>query len=792
MNKLFTLVLMVLGGLNMQAQESLNMELLSNLPYSEDLSDVWGYVAPNGDEYAIVGTRNTASIVDLRDPSNPIEVASFPGNPSTWRDMKQFGEFAYVTNDTGADGLLVINMSGAPGNITGEFWQPEIEINGSTGTLGTCHNIFIDDLGYGYLSGCNLNSGGVLIIDLFTTPGEPQFVSGADPRNSHDVMVQDNLMYSSDIFDGFFSVVDVSDRADPITLATQSTTMNFTHNAWVSADNNYLFTTDERANAYVDSYDISDLTDIRRLDSFRPGTSIGSGSIPHNTHFLNGYLVTSWYTDGVRIIDGNRPQNMVEVAFFDTFQQNGGGFQGAWGATPFLPSGRVLVSDINSGLYVFDTDYVRAAYLEGNVTDASTGMPLDEVEVVIDSPQINSKETNPLGDYKTGLAEPGQVMVTFSKFGFRSQTVPATIERGEVTILDVALVPSETYNITGTVRSLVGNNPIENAKVLFQNEQAEIEVATDADGVFVINSLIEGEYDVFAGAWLYENIEFNNGLSLNQNENLDILLDEALMDDFIVDLGWTVEDQAQTGAWVRVVPTGTTAGGEFSNPNVDVPGDVGNKAYVTGNSDGGVGDADIDGGIVRLNSPVMDLTTFISPSISYSLWFVNTGGQGTPNDSVAVQIMNGIDTVDVELLLSNESNGVWRATNTFLPEDFVEITNTMQFSVVAGDNDPGHLVEAGLDQFLVLETAPNSTRDLISEQVFQSNPNPFSESTTLNFDQVTSGQIVVRNVIGQLVETIDLESVSTLELGSQYEAGVYLISLSANGEQFQAVKVIKQ
>jgi len=791
MNKLFTLVLMVLGGLNLQAQESLNMELLSNLQYNEGVTDIWGYPAPNGDEYAIVGTINTTSIVDLRDSSNPIEVASIPGASSGWRDMKHFGEFVYVVADQGSDGLLIIDMSGAPSNITWEFWQPELEINGAVGTLQRCHNIFIDEDGYGYLAGCRLNDGGPLIIDLFSTPGSPQFVGASDPRYSHDVMVQDDIMYSSDIDDDFFSVIDVSDKTDPLTLATQNTSMFFTHNAWVSTDGNYLFTTDEMPGSYVDSYDISDLSDIRRLDSFRPSVSVGS--TPHNTHYFNGYLVTSWYTDGVRIIDGTRPDNLVEVGFYDTFLPENVGTFGNWGVTPYLPSGRVIASDRASGLFVFDVEYLRAAYLEGNVTDASTGLPLENVEVTIENNQLRSIDgTNLLGDYKAGLGEPGDVMVTFSKIGFRSQTLPATLERGEVTILDVALVPSESYNITGTVRSFVGNNPIENAKVLFQNEQAEIEVATDADGVFVINSLIEGEYDVFAGAWLYENIEFNSGLSLNQNENLDILLDEALMDDFIVDLGWTVEDQAQTGAWVRVVPTGTTTGSEFSNPNVDVPGDVGNKAYVTGNSDGGVGDADIDGGIVRLNSPVMDLTTFISPSISYNLWFVNTGGQGAPNDSVVVQIMNGIDTVDIELLLSGESNGVWRATNTFLPEDFVEITNTMQFSVVAGDNDPGHLVEAGLDQFLVLETAPNSTRDLISEQVFQSNPNPFSGSTTLIFDQVTSGQIVVRNVIGQLVETIDLESVSTLELGSQYEAGVYLISLSANGEQFQAVKVIKQ
>ena len=268
MRRYFTLFIAFLSLLQLHAQnQSLNMELLSNLPFGENLNDIWGYAAPDGTEYAIVGTVLRTAIVDLSDPSNPVEVASFPGATSTWRDMKAFGEFVYVTTDVGADGLLVVDMSGAPNNITGFFWQPEIDINGTVTTLETCHNIFIDEEGFGYLSGCNMNGGGVLIIDLFSTPGMPQFVTGADPRQSHDVMVQDDLMYSSDIFNGFFSVVDVSDRTDPITLATQTTTMTFTHNAWVSEDNNFLFTTDERANAYIDSYDISDLTDIKLLDS---------------------------------------------------------------------------------------------------------------------------------------------------------------------------------------------------------------------------------------------------------------------------------------------------------------------------------------------------------------------------------------------------------------------------------------------------------------------------------------------------------------------------------------------
>lgn len=460
--------LVALGG-KAQDQGALNMELLSNLTYGERLSDVWAYAAPNGDEYAIVGTNTATSVVSLVDPRNPVEVASFPGAISIWRDIKHLGEYVYVTTDRGSDGLLVIDMKDAPDNITAEFWSPEIIINEDTTSLGACHNIFIDEFGYGYLAGCNLNSGAPLIIDLFTTPGQPQYVGPASSTESHDVMAQNNLLYSSEIRNGRFSVYDVSDKLNPTLLASQFTSMFFTHNAWVSDDGNFIFTTDERANAYVDSYDISDLMDIKRLDSWQPEASKGSGVIPHNTHYLNGYLITSWYSDGVRIIDGNKPDNLVEVAFFDTFPDEEVGFIGVWGATPYLPSGLVLASDIGTGLYVFDVDYARASYLEGNVTDADTGFPIGDVFVAIDSPQLNSESTDALGDYKTGLADAGAIMVTFSADGYQSQTLPTTLQSGEVTELDVALLPgtsTSTKNLRTTQIFTSNPNPFSHSTVL--------------------------------------------------------------------------------------------------------------------------------------------------------------------------------------------------------------------------------------------------------------------------------------------------------------------------------------
>jgi hypothetical protein len=54
----------------------------------------------------------------------------------------------------------------------------------------------------------------------------------------------------------------------------------------------------------------------------------------------------------------------------------GNGFNGAWGAWPYLPSGNIIVSDMEQGLFILGPTYVKACYLDGLVTDAGTGAPL--------------------------------------------------------------------------------------------------------------------------------------------------------------------------------------------------------------------------------------------------------------------------------------------------------------------------------------------------------------------------------------------------------------------------------
>jgi len=416
-----------------------NLELRANVTYPIGLSDIWGYTDSVGNEYALVCLQSGVAIENITDPANPQNVATIPGPNSIWRDAKTFGNFSYYINET-SGGVQVINLENlpnAPDSTDSYFWSPIIP---GLGQLNTCHNIYIDpETGYGFLAGCNLNNGGILIIDLFTDPGNPIFVSAAASIYAHDVFARGDFVYTSDINQGAFSIQNIANMDSIFTISNQNTPFTFTHNAWLSDDGNTIFTTDERQNAPVAAYDISDMNNIQFLDEFRPLNSINTGLIPHNVHVFNDFLVTSFYTEGVVITDANRPENLIEIGNYDTFSGNNGSFSGVWGAFPFFESGTIIASDIGTGLYVLTPNYIRACYLEGSVLDSLTGLPLAGVSVSIASNDANSALSEISGEYRTGQATAGNFEVTYSRPGYTSQTIEVSLENGEVTLVVVSL-----------------------------------------------------------------------------------------------------------------------------------------------------------------------------------------------------------------------------------------------------------------------------------------------------------------------------------------------------------------
>ncbi len=129
----------------------------------------------------------------------------------------------------------------------------------------------------------------------------PVEVGEEDTYYTHDGVVRGDTLYQAHILDGFFTLTDVSDKANPVLLGQQFSPGNFAHNLWFNDDGDYIYTTDEITNGYIGEYDISDPNNIIETDRIQ--SSPGMDVIPHNVHFLNDYMITSYYLDGVTSLD---------------------------------------------------------------------------------------------------------------------------------------------------------------------------------------------------------------------------------------------------------------------------------------------------------------------------------------------------------------------------------------------------------------------------------------------------------------------------------------------------------
>ncbi len=694
--------LLLSAGANTAFAQAFNTTLRDNLSFPALLNDVWGYVAPDGTEYALVGRRDGLSIVSLADPDDIEEVAFIPGDNSVWRDIKTFGDFAYVVADQGDDGILAVDLTGLPASVSSTFYTT----GNAPGTpLLQAHNIYIDEpTGLAYLAGGDINSGGMVIYDVATTPGVPTFVSFAPAVYAHDVYVQNGVMYASEIFGGELTLYDVSDPQNISEMGATTTPFSFTHNAWTETTGDIVFTTDERGNAPVAAYDVSNPGDIQLLDEFRPNRSVGSGVIPHNTHVLDDYLITSYYTDGVEIVDASDPSNMVEIAYYDSWPGGDGGFNGSWGAYPFLPSGLVLSSDIQTGLYVVDVNYQRAARLRGVVTDQITGDELNNVQISISSPLNATANTDALGRYKTGIPSAGAFTVTYSLAGYQPLSFPLTFVNGVEIIQDTFLIPNSIVGVSGSVVSSEDSAPLANAPVSLRGFDGTYEDLTDGSGNVAFGAVFAGDYDAYAGIWGFQDQE--QLFVAEQGAAVNFQLDPGYQDGFAIDQGWTISGDASTGIWERGVPVGTSLGSADANPGADATGDVGNLAFVTGNGGGSAGTDDIDGGTTILTSPVFDPSEISNQDVqlAYSYWFFNGGGSGNPDDQMTVSIFNGTDT-EVIRIYNNASaiSSAWTAETFNFSELSIPLTSTMQVVFAIGDTGNGHVVEGGVDAFSLTE-----------------------------------------------------------------------------------------
>ena len=359
------------------AQDSENMIFLSNVDLPNlptqlgaQYGDVWGYTYPNGQEVAIIALIEQILFVDITSPANPVIVLDYPvvnagtttPNHSLWRDFDTYEHYIYAVSDQQTAGLIVFDMGSLPTSIT--------EVYQSNAVFSRAHTLFIDQVnGKLYAAGSNTQSNGLKILDIATDPENPTlFHSLPLVGYVHDLYVRDDTAYCSH---GSLSKINIYDFNN---LPTDYTLLGsiegypepgYNHSSWLNEDETKLVFCDETfgsdvkiVNINVDSLDDISANDIHTFFSELEGPSVPGQSVGHNPYIIGDLAFISYYEDGVLVFDISDPANVTRLAYYDTYPDNVqyNGYIGCWGVYPFFPSGTIVASDMNNGLYVLQIE----------------------------------------------------------------------------------------------------------------------------------------------------------------------------------------------------------------------------------------------------------------------------------------------------------------------------------------------------------------------------------------------------------------------------------------------------
>lgn len=742
----------------------LNYQTLHNT----QLNDIWGYTDETGKEYALVGAQKGTSVVDISNPANPVEIFWEPGLQSVWRDLKTWGDYAYITTEA-ANGLLILDLTSLPNaagisasyyeGVTGQTWQ-------------SAHNLYIDEHGYAYIFGANRGNGGVIILDVHTDPLNPIEVGVFDDWYCHDGYVRNNIMYLSHITDGFLSLVDVSDKSNPILLGTKNTPSNFTHNSWPDDSGNRVYTTDEVSGGYLAAYDVSDPENIQELDRIQ--SSPGAGIVPHNTHFLNDYIITSYYGDGVTIHDVSNSEIMVEVGSYDTYPGQPTTTTGCWGVYPYLNSGLILATDIDYGLFILQPTYVRGSFLTGTVTDATTNQPLSNVEVKFES-HNQTEFTGSNGSYKTGIDHTGLIDITFSKLAYFPQTVTVNLTEAQTVVRNIELVSFPPFTVQFNVADAETNDPIFDASILLNGELISHQQNTNGVGESIFTLFYQEEYLVTVGKWGYKSGCQNIVLD-EATGTITLFLEKGYYDDFVFDFGWTTtaESTVTSGEWVREVPHVVSVN---ARPSTDAAYDCGGFAFLTGNTvTGNPNNDDVTGGRVTLYSPIFDLTDYQTPYIHYHRWFYNFHGPILPyDDTLEIFLSNGVETVLIDSQHSDPETFFKWNQKVIDVNSVITPTESMQLIITVADEEPrGNITEAGFDFFFVSEINQLEIEENTLENHVQVFPNPATNQWHIHANQSANWKLIDNS--GRVIQAIGHQNNEFSIQAEHFPAGIYFLT----------------
>jgi choice-of-anchor B domain-containing protein len=337
----------------------------------------------NGREYGIIGTSTGTQFVDVTVPTNPVPCDYIPavhGN-LIWHEIQTYDHYAYiVSDDQGGNSFIIADLQYLPDSV-------HVVHNGTT-IFEMCHTIFIDgDLLYGgSVTGVNGSFYySMAVYDLAADPEYPTLIRTLNqdystPGTVHDMFVRNDTVYASGGFDGLYIFKFNDGTTNTFTQLGSLTNypeQGYNHSSSLTADGNTLIFMDEVPDGRgIKSLDVSNFGNLTINQVFRSN----AGNTPHNPYVIgNDVLIAANYTDGLQIFNISNPSNVVRTGYFDTdtlinFPNYTQAYHGCWGAY-ILPSGVVLASDMQNGLYVFDISQAINSTPEQPVSQSVNAYP---------------------------------------------------------------------------------------------------------------------------------------------------------------------------------------------------------------------------------------------------------------------------------------------------------------------------------------------------------------------------------------------------------------------------------
>ena len=758
-------------------------------------SACWSYIHGDGREYAVLGVASGTAIYNVTDPVNTYRVGFIPGPPSIWREMKSYRNWIYVVTEGygSGEGLQIIRMT-----------NPESPVLAATYTTNfvRSHTVAVDTARA--LLVCNGtrdpagNAAGMHLLSL-ANPESPSELSrwpaggGIVPYQQyvHDCVLVGNRLYASAVYIGTERVIDITNPAAPAEVTSWTYPGAFyAHSAWPDASGRWLYVADEQNGQTVRVFDLANLMSPQLVNAF----TCNPQSIVHNPRVQGNTLYLANYTEGVRVLDVSDPVHPAEFAWADSYPGLSGGYGGVWEVCPYFPSGTVIASDMESGLYVYrpQTYY---GLLRVKVVDG-LGAPIADQPVALVS-QGDSLRT-PADGIVQFAPSPGLHTARARRFGYYDALATRIVTVGSRDTVTLVMLQRPTAALTGTVSDALTQVPLEEAEVTLRYTPRHAH--TDVLGHFDLGQVPDDLYrlEVRRAGYVASVGDYHLGAAPLVH---DVALERARSWDALESpSGWTSGapgDNASSGAWVRVSPLGTgpppvgpaparassvalqprpsplpgplheePASTSWGNaqPYTDHSPGAGTQCFVTGQgtNSADADQADVDYGITTLTSPALDLTGMVRPMIGYWRWFYSWyagTGQSEPDDWLAVLISsdNGVTWVAVDTTRGAEND--WEE-QAIAVADFVTPTSQVRLRFVAADRGYASIVEAAVDDLAIydapsatLGVAPAPPRALRFRAPW---PNPATGAVWLVLDLPTAGmaEVELLDPAGRRVRTL--------------------------------------